>query len=57
MTEEYQPFGDEWKKEMMKLTKAQLIEFLKVILIRNTRFVISDLPEDFRNCFKNLIRK
>lgn len=25
---EYVPYGDEWRKEMMKLTKSQLIDFL-----------------------------
>jgi hypothetical protein len=27
--EDYQPFGDDWKADMMKLTKQQLIELLK----------------------------
>ncbi len=29
--DEYEPFGDEWKKEMMKLTKSELIDFIKRI--------------------------
>ena len=31
---EYEPFGDEWRKEMMKLTKSQLIDFIKRIRCR-----------------------
>ncbi len=34
---EYIPFGDEWKKEMMKWTKPMLIEFLRNILLENLR--------------------
>ena len=33
---EYIPFGDEWKKEMMKLTKAELIELLRKACIKKT---------------------
>ena len=29
-TKEYTPFGDEWTKEMMKFTKAELIEMLRI---------------------------
>ena len=31
---EYEPFGDECRKEMMKLTKPQLIDFIKRIRCR-----------------------
>jgi len=29
MTEEYEPFGDKWEKEMMQLTKPMLIDLLR----------------------------
>ncbi len=31
-TEEYKPFGEEWKAEMMKMRKADIIEFYKKAL-------------------------
>lgn len=35
MTDEnYEPFGSEWKKEMMKLTKPELVDFLRGVLIK-----------------------
>lgn len=35
MPEEYEPFGPEWKKEMMKHTKGELVEMLRQILKYN----------------------
>ena len=29
--EEYEPFGEEWKKELMKMTKPNLIEMFKKV--------------------------
>jgi len=34
MTEEYEPFGDKWEKEIMQLTKPMLIEFLRKAYIK-----------------------
>ena len=31
---EYEPFGKEWEKELMKWTKKQLIDWIRKILIR-----------------------
>ena len=28
---EYEPYGEEWEKEMMKMNKAQLIDFIRQI--------------------------
>lgn len=36
-TEEYIPFGEEWKKEMNKWSKPDLIHFLRETLIRKER--------------------
>jgi hypothetical protein len=30
---EYTPFGPEWKKEVMRLTKAQIVEILRTALM------------------------
>jgi len=30
MNEEYEPFGEEWEKEMMRLNKRVLIEMIRV---------------------------
>ncbi len=35
MEKEYVPFGEEWKKEMMKWNKKELIVFLKKTLIES----------------------
>lgn len=32
---EYIPFGEEWKKEMMKVSKSDLIDFLRKSLAKN----------------------
>ncbi len=32
--EEYEPYGEEWRKEMMKFTKDQLIEKVRELLIK-----------------------
>ena len=41
----YQPFGDEWKKEVKRMTKDDIIELLKASLIRNSEQLaeISDM--------------
>lgn len=31
---EYEPYGPEWKKEMMKFTKEELISMMRIALIR-----------------------
>jgi len=33
MSEQYEPFGEEWEKEMMKLSKKQLIEMLRQYIL------------------------
>ena len=35
LKQEYVPFGDEWRKEMMQVTKAGLIDFLKRVCEKN----------------------
>lgn len=37
MSEEYQPFGEEWEKEMMQLTKKELVEMLKNLFIEKNK--------------------
>jgi hypothetical protein len=34
---DYEPFGPEWKSEMMKFNKAHLIDTLRKILIQNLK--------------------
>ena len=36
-TKDYEPFSEEWEKEMMKFNKKLLIEFLKKALIENIK--------------------
>lgn len=36
-TKDYEPFSEEWEKEMMKHNKKLLIEFLKKALIENIK--------------------
>jgi hypothetical protein len=31
---DYKPFGPEWEKEMMRMTKKELIEFIRKILYK-----------------------
>ena len=39
----YEPFGEEWKKETMKMTKKQLVDFLKAALQdANERIEVED---------------
>jgi len=33
--EDYKPFGLEWEKEMMRMTKKELIEFIRMIIEKN----------------------
>ena len=40
---EYIPFGEEWKKEMMKMSKSDLIDFLRKSLAENRRKKSMDL--------------
>lgn len=62
---DYVPFGDEWRKEVMKLTKAQLVEWFRDALIarkacedelRNIEKASPDLwemePDDFKDEFR-----
>jgi len=37
MSENYEPFGKGWEKEMFKLTKKQLIVFLRETLKKNIK--------------------
>ena len=37
---EYVPFGEEWKKDLMRLTKRKLIELLKNECKRNIRLTV-----------------
>ena len=32
---EYKPYGKEWEKDMMQMTKKELIEFIRTILKKN----------------------
>jgi len=32
---EYEPYGKEWEKDMMQMTKKELIEFIRTILKKN----------------------
>lgn len=34
--EEYIPFGPEWKREVMRLTKAQIVEILRDTLMKQS---------------------
>jgi hypothetical protein len=42
---EYVPFGEEWKKEMKKLNKDELIDFLKKTLIEKKNIKNSGLAD------------
>ncbi|MFY9590592.1 MAG: hypothetical protein WAP54_01240 [Bacteroidales bacterium] len=41
--DDYVPFGDEWRREMMRWRKADLVEFLRRQLI-----VLNDLQQEQR---------
>jgi hypothetical protein len=43
--QEYIPFGKEWEKEMMRMTKPELIDFLRSTLISNRELNNHLLPE------------
>jgi len=36
-TKEYEPFGNEWKNEVMKMRKADLVELLKNAYLENLK--------------------
>ena len=41
---EYQPFGEEWKKEMKKWNKDLLIDLLRKTLIENQAYASQQMP-------------
>jgi len=38
MKDQYEPYGDQWEKEMMRLTKNDLIKFLRQVCITLKRY-------------------
>lgn len=48
---EYEPFGDEWEKEMMKFEKPYLIELLRQALLATQTFVIMSEPAKGESMF------
>lgn len=53
-TVEYEPFGDEWAKEMNKFSKSELIQLLKKQLKEKPKWISvseSGLPESKTDCF------
>jgi len=47
-TGEYQPFGDHWVKEMLKLTKNEMIRVIQNIAIQKNQY-IKLLEEDIKH--------
>lgn len=56
MDNNYEPFGPEWKKEMAKFPKAQLIDMLGNALKKNQEFSDEAL-EDFADAVGTEVRE
>ena len=50
---EYVPFGDEWKAEMMKMKKADLIDMYKKAMIEREFASVLTLAETFLERYGN----
>jgi len=49
---EFEPFGEEWRKEMRQFTKEGLIDFLKATLINRKQYAKDMCKEQREICAK-----
>lgn len=55
MNENYVPYGEEWKKEMMKIPKASLIDLLKHALVekkQSSNVVVKSIDFNVPDCYQ-----
>lgn len=46
MSDNYKPFGDEWKAEMMKWKKENLVDYLREILVETKKLQIEKVGQE-----------
>ena len=58
--ENYVPYGDEWKKELMKTTKSFMVDFIRKLLIKQQELegkilnsAVNKRTERYRICMKH----